>query len=129
LTSGICPDRLKYDIIKPCFKKGDKSQMSNYRPISILTGFSTIFELLIFHRLKQHLVSNNILVTEQCGFHDSVSIGSAIFKLIESTFSAWNNKELITGIFCGLTRAFNCVSHQLLISKLEFCGVKGPTLN
>ncbi|GFG38975.1 hypothetical protein Cfor_07998 [Coptotermes formosanus] len=129
LTSGICPDRLKYAIIKPCFKKGDKSQISNYRPISILTGFSKIFKLLIFHRLKQHLVGNNILVTEQYGIRDNVSTESAIFKLIESMFSAWNNKELITGIFCDLTRAFNCISHQLLISKLEFYGVKGPILN
>jgi hypothetical protein len=56
LTSDICPNHLKYAIIKPCFKKGDKSQISNYRPISILTGFSTIFKLLIFQSLKQHLV-------------------------------------------------------------------------
>jgi hypothetical protein len=113
LTSGICPDRLKYVVIKSCFKKGDKSQIANYRPIAILTGFSKIFELLIFHRLKQHLVSNNILVTEQCGFCDNVSTEGLIFKLIESIFSAWNNKELITSIFCDLTRAFDCVSHQL----------------
>jgi hypothetical protein len=129
LTTGVCPERLKYAIIKPGFKKGHKSQISNYRPISILTGFSKIFELLIFHRLKQRLVSNNILVTEQYGFCDNVSTESAIFKLIESIFSAWNNKELITGRFCDLTRAFDCVSHWLLISKLEFYGVKGPILN
>jgi hypothetical protein len=124
LISGICPDRLKYAIIKPCFKK-----ISNYRPISLLTGFSKIFELRIFHRLKQHLVSNNILVIEQCGFRDNVSTESTIFKLIESIFSAWNNKELITSIFCDLTRAFDCVSHQLLSSKLEFFGVKSPILS
>jgi hypothetical protein len=129
LTSGICPDCLKYAIIKPCFKKGDKSQIANYRPISILTGFSKIFELLIFHRLQQHLVSNNILVTEQYGFRDNVSTESAIFRLIETIFSAWNNKKLITGIFCDLTIAFDCVSHQLLISKLEFYEVKCPILN
>jgi hypothetical protein len=73
--------------MKPCFKKGDKSQLSNYRPISVLTSFSKIFEFLIFHRLKHHLVSNNILTNEQISFHDNVSIESAIFKL-ESIFSA-----------------------------------------
>jgi len=51
--------------------------------IPLLNGLSKIFELLIFHRLKHHLVSNNILVNEQFGFHDIVSTGSAIFKLIE----------------------------------------------
>jgi len=43
--------------------------------------------------LKHHLVSNNILTHEQFGFHDNVPIESAIFKLTESIFSAWNNKE------------------------------------
>jgi len=74
--------------------------VSNYRPISLLTGFSKIFELLIFNRLKHHVVSNNILVNEQFGFHDNVSTDSAIFKLVESIFSAWNNKEYVMGLLC-----------------------------
>jgi len=48
--------------------------------------------LLIFHWLKHHLVSNNGLAKEKLGFRDNVSTESVIFKLIESTFSAWNNK-------------------------------------
>jgi hypothetical protein len=72
LNSGICPDRLKYANIKPCFKKGDRLQI-NYRPISLLTGFCKIFEMLIFSWLKQHLVSNNMLVSEQYGFRDGVT--------------------------------------------------------
>jgi len=74
--------------------------VSNYRPISLLNGFSKIFELLIFNRLKHHVVSNNILVNEQFGFHDNVSTDSAIFKLVESIFSAWNNKEYVMGLLC-----------------------------
>ena len=81
LTCGIFPNRPKYGIIKPCFKKGDKSQVSNYRPISLLIGFSKIFELLLFHRLK-HLVSNNILANERLGFCDNICTESAILKLI-----------------------------------------------
>jgi len=128
LTSGICPDLLKYAIIKPCFKESDKSQINN-RPISLLTGFCKIFELLIFHGVKHHLVSNNILVDEQYGFCDSVSTESAIFRLTETIFSAWNNKECVTGLFCDLTRAFDCVRHDLLLLKLEFYEVKDSILN
>jgi len=112
LTYGICPDCLKYAIIKPCFKNGDKSQISNYRPISLLSGFSNIFDLLIFHRLQHHLVSNNTLANERYGFRDNVSTESAIFIHIKTIFSAWNNEECITGLFCDLIRTFNCDSHD-----------------
>ena len=73
-------------------------------------------------------MSKNILANEQFGFRDDVSTESAIFK-IELIFSAWNNKEYITGLFFYLTKAFDSVSHKLLILKLEFYGVKGSILN
>ena len=60
-------------------------------------------------------MSYNILVNEQFGFHDNASTDSAIFKHIKSIFNAWNNKEYVTGIFCDLTKAFDGVTHELLI--------------
>jgi hypothetical protein len=72
----------KYAIIKSCLKKGDTSQVSNYRLISLLTGFSKIFKLLIYHRLKHNLVSNNILANEHFSFHVSVSIESAFLNSV-----------------------------------------------
>jgi len=128
-TCGIWPNPLKYAIIKLCFKKGDNSQVSNYRPISLLTDFSKVFELFVFHRLKYHLVNKNILANEQFGFRDNVSTESAILKIIKLIFSARNNKEYITGLFFDLTKAFDSVSHELLILKLEFYEVKGSILN
>jgi retron-type reverse transcriptase len=106
----------------------NKLQITNYRPVSLLTGFSKIFEMLIFSRLKQHLISHNILVSELYGFRDGVSIENAIFTLTELIFKAWNKKELITGLFCDLTQAFDCVDHELLIQKLDYYGVKGSIL-
>jgi len=124
-TCGICLNHLEYAIIKLLFKKGDKSQVSNYRPVSLLNGFSKIFELLIFHRLKHHLVNKNILVNQQFTFHDNVSTDSAIFKLIGSIFNAWNNKEYVTGLYCDLTKAFASVRYELLVLKLQIFGIKG----
>ena len=68
LSTGIFPDRLKFAEVKPLHKKGDKSEFSNYRPISLLTSFSKIIEKIIYKRLYCHLSSNNILVNNQFGF-------------------------------------------------------------
>jgi hypothetical protein len=67
LSLGIFPTWLKYSQIKPVYKKGDKTDMGNYRPISLLTSFSKIFEKVIFNRL-QYNMANNILAQEQYGF-------------------------------------------------------------
>jgi Notch-like protein len=51
LFSGIFPTRLKFSEVKPIFEKGDKNDTSNYRPVSLLTSFSKIFEKVIYNRL------------------------------------------------------------------------------
>jgi hypothetical protein len=68
LFTGVFPHRLKYVIIRPLFKKGNKNGMSNYRSISILTLFSNLFEKLMQTRLLKHLTDHNILSKEQYGF-------------------------------------------------------------
>ena len=60
LLTGIFPDRLKITVVKPLHKKGDKYNISNYRPISLLPTFSKIFEKAMYGRLNQYLYTNNI---------------------------------------------------------------------
>jgi hypothetical protein len=61
LSLGIFPTQLKYSQISHIFKKGDGTDMSNYRPISLLTSFSKFIENVIFNRIKHHIDANNIL--------------------------------------------------------------------
>ena len=69
LSSGIFPTRLKFSEVKPIFKRGDKNDISNYRPVSQFTSFSKIFEKVIYNRLYHHIINNNhILINEQFGF-------------------------------------------------------------
>ena len=63
ISSGIFPERLKYSIIKPLYKKGDRTDLSNYRPISILTSFSKVLEKVLYKQLMEYLNNNNILFT------------------------------------------------------------------
>ena len=72
LPSGIFPTRLKFSEVKPTFKKRDKNDTSNYRPVSFLTSFSKIFEKVIYNRLYHHINNNKILINEQVGFRHCV---------------------------------------------------------
>jgi hypothetical protein len=80
LFEGVFPDRLKYAKIIPVYKKGDKNNLSNYRPISILTSFNKILEKVIYRRLLKHL--NIILSKHQFGFRANMGTDIAIFSLI-----------------------------------------------
>jgi len=95
--------------------------------VSLLTSFFKIFEKVIYNRLLVHTKENNIIVTDQYGFKNNSSTELAIFKLTNQILSHMNNKSLVCGIFCDLTKAFDTVNREILISKLEYCGVIGRT--
>ena len=91
LFTGIFPDGLKYASIRPLFKKGNEKDMSSYRPISILTSFSKIFEKVMHTRLLQHLTDHNILVKEQYGFRTNLTTDNATYHLTTEILNALNN--------------------------------------
>jgi len=129
MSSGIFPTWLKISQVIPIFKKGDKDKLTNYRPISLLTSFSKIFEKLIYKRLYSHMISNNILAKEQYGFRSNTSTEKAIYQLTNNILKALDNKNLVGGIFCDLTKTFDCVDHGILLGKLEYYGIKGCANN
>ena len=129
IQTGVFPERLKYANITPIYKSGDRSDVANYRPISLLPAFSKIFERSMYSRLNQHLQANNILATEQYGFRKGLSTEQATYSLTNNILMAWNEKTYIGGIFCDLTKAFDCVDHDLLMAKLKHYGIQDVTFN
>jgi len=129
LAQGIYPERLKFTLIKPIYKSGDKSSSSNYRPISLLPVLSKIFEKVICNRLIDHLHSNVILNEHQYGFRSEKSTENASYVLLNEIRTALNNKQMVGGIFCDLHKAFDCINHTMLLEKMKFYRVSGKFYN
>lgn len=129
LASGIFPDRLKYATVIPLHKKGNKTKMGNYRPISLLSTFSKILEKVMYNCLLKHIMHHKILTTSQFGFQKNMSTENAIFKLTTEILEALNNHEAVISIFYDLAKAFDCVNHKILIEKLEYYGIRNNFKN
>jgi len=116
---------LKYSVVIPVHKKGDKTNLTNYRPISLLTSFSKVLEKALYSRLTEYLYNNKLLEENQYGFRKGLSTDDAIFKLIQEILDTLNNKMKTGSVFCDLQKAFDTVNHKLLLDKLQYYGIKG----
>jgi potassium voltage-gated channel Eag-related subfamily H protein 8 len=101
---------MKYSIVTPTYKKGDKNKCANFRPISLLTSFSKVFERIIFRRLSINIHAHDILTNEQFGFRPKLSTDTASYNLINNVLTIINNKK-VGGIFFDLEKAFDCINH------------------
>jgi hypothetical protein len=99
--------------------------MTDYRPISLLSSFPKVVEKVIYIRLNQHIVTNNILVNKNMALEAIHQQRKATYKLLNEILKALNNKILVEGIFCDLKKAFDCVNYDILLSKMKFYGIMG----
>ena len=76
-------------------------------------------------RLLDHLHKKNIISKEQHGFRMGLTTENTAYKLINEVLSALNNKQIVGGMFCDLIKAFDCVNHDILITKIENYGIIG----
>lgn len=125
---GIFPELLKTSLVKPIFKKGDKSNINNYRPITLISIFAKIFEKAMYKRIIGFIDKFDIIKKEQFGFQKNKNTTLAASRLIQNVINSLNKKMVTVGIFFDMTKAFDFVSHRTLISKLEQLGIRGTPL-
>lgn len=125
LSEGIFPDIFKKAVIIPIHKGGDRNELGNYRPISLLSSVGKIIEKCINNRLNNFLNKHNLLNTRQYGFKENCSTEDAIIDLTSALYNAVNNNLKALTIFIDLAKAYDTVNHKLLLEKLEKLGVRG----
>ena len=125
LLQGVFPNELKIARVVPLYKSGDSRLISNYRPVSILTNFSKLFEKVMYSRLLDFLNKYNILHDSQFGFRKNHNTISAIIVLIEKILNGFNNNDCTLGIFIDYKKAFDTINHQILLNKLNRYGIRG----
>ena len=124
-STGIFPAILKTAKVIPIHKKDFKPEVLNYRPISLLSNIDKIFEKLMHSRLIEFLEERQILYYKQFGFWKDFSTNHAILNLLEIIQKALDDGQIAYGIFTDLDKAFDTVSHDILLEKLDHCGIRG----
>ena len=120
------PAPLKCADITPAHKKEETTKKDNYRPVSILPSFSKIFERDMFDQIS--LYFNNVLSPFLCGFRKGYSTQHCLIVMIERWRKALDNSKLAGALLTDLSKAFDCLNHELLIAKLEAYGLDHDAL-
>jgi len=125
VNSGIFPDTLKIARVVPVFKAGDKHSVNNYRPISVLSIISKIFEKLMHNRLMTFVTNNDVLSKNQFGFRTNSCTSDAVLEFLDHAFTSLSNNRALMSVFLDFSKAFDTVNHNVLIKKLAHIGIRG----
>ena len=126
LSQQLFLDDFKVARVTPIHKGGERHDVGNYRPISILSTVAHVFEKLIYTQLYDYLMQNNILGDKQWGFQ---SLHSTALVLIDCWLINIDKRNSNFAVFLDIKKAFDTVDHEILLQKLKFYGIMPNELN
>ena len=118
MDKGVFPDDLKHVDVTPIQKKKDKSDKTSYRPVSILSNISKVYEKLIYN--QPHEYFDDILSPSQCSFRNGNSTQHRLIVTFEKFKESMNKGNEFGALITDLSKAFECVDHRLRISIIFF---------
>ena len=123
LETSQFPDPWKIARVSSIFKDGDRSEKSNYRPISVLPVVFRLFEKLVFNQFYQYRNDNRIINSNQSGFRELPCTVTCLLKNSDVWYSGLDTGNLAAMVFVDLKKALDTVDHQILCRKPESYGV------
>ena len=128
LDVSVFPDKWKVATVVPLFKGGNREDVNNYRPVSLLPLPGKVLEKIVHKKIAGFLEFNNLLCEHQGGFRKGFSTVSTIADLTDDIFGAINRGETTLAAFIDLRKAFDTVDLAILKNKLEELGIRGEML-
>lgn len=129
LKYNIIPYQWKQAFIIPVYKKGDKNNSSNYRPISLTSTLSRIMESILYTKILEHLLSSNLISHHQFGFLPLKSTTSQLLTCLHSWLVSKAQKVPMSIVYTDLAKAFDSVVHSKLISVITSYRINPPLVN
>ena len=126
---AIFPEQWSKGCITVIPKSGRSSDPSNWRPITQTSIFAKAFEKLVYRRMNFYLEANQILTPFQYGFRPQRSTQQSVFDFLKFVYSSLNNKKLFSAICLDVSKAFDCLNHDVLLFKLSKMGFSPLTLS
>ncbi|CAL8083510.1 unnamed protein product [Orchesella dallaii] len=129
LKDGEFPDVLKIALVTPLYKrKGERHDIRNYRPISILSATAKLIEKIVYEKVMFFLEENNKIMDQQHGYRENRSTQSAVILLTDYIKQNLDNNKVTGAVFIDFVQAFDKVQQEILMSKLYKYGIRGKVL-
>ena len=119
ISRGVSPDACKVAKLKPIYKKGKKTDPSNYRPISLLPIISKVIEWIVHDQTNTFLSENNIWYNFQSVFRPNHSTNLCLAHLPDKILKGFDEGLLTGMVLVDLQKAFDTINHEVLLQKLK----------
>ena len=129
LTVGKVPSDWKNANVTPIFKKGDKSQPGNYRPISLTSVVGKLMETILRDNMVKFLDDDNIINDSQHGFRSKRSCLTNLLDFFHYIFYVYDESKAVDIVYLDFQKAFDKVPHKRLLKKLQTHGISGNIHN